>query len=123
MHEHSLVRSLLSQVHDHVAPHADCRVDEIRVEIGPLAGVEPLLVRSAFEQLVEASSARGARLVIDEVPLSAVCTECEEAFEVERFQFRCPACGSVQVRVTRGDEFRLVSITIEPALPLEKVKS
>jgi hydrogenase nickel incorporation protein HypA/HybF len=123
MHEQSLVRSLLSQVQNDVVPNASCRVDEVRVEIGPLAGVEPLLVQSAFEQLVESSSLRGARLVIDVVPLSAECTACAEEFDVERFRFRCPACGSPQVRVTRGDAFRLVSITIREGVPLQEVES
>jgi hydrogenase nickel incorporation protein HypA/HybF len=120
MHEQSLVRSLLSQVQDLAALHAGCCVDEIRVEIGPLAGVEPSLVQSAFEQLVETSSVCGARLVIDEVPLSAVCVACETSFDIERFQFVCPACGSRQVRVTQGDEFRLVSITLWEPVPVPR---
>lgn len=123
MHEQSLVRSLLGQVQDAITPHTDCRVDEIRVEIGPLAGVEPLLVESAFDLLAESSTLCGARLVIDEVPLSAECSACKEAFAVERYQFVCPACGSRRVRVTQGDEFRLVSITIEEPCPMQKVES
>ena len=123
MHEQSLVLSLLSQVQNCIAPYRGCCVDEIRVEIGPLTGVEPLLVQSAFEQLVETSSVRGARLVIEDVPLMAVCTACEKSFEVAEFHFACPACLSRQVRVTRGEEFRLVSITIQEAAAMSEVES
>lgn len=120
MHELSLVRSLLLQVETLVREHGGGRVGEIRLEIGPLSGVEPLLVQSAFAQLVESSAAAGAQLVIDEVPLGAVCSSCDRPFEVERFRFECPACASRQVRITRGDEFRLVSIVIREPQPVEE---
>ena len=51
MHEESLVRSLLHQVEDLAQQHHATEVEDIEVEIGPLSGVEPLLVREAFERL------------------------------------------------------------------------
>jgi hydrogenase nickel incorporation protein HypA/HybF len=119
VHEFSLVRSLLSQVRALVREHGGAEAEEVRVEIGPLAGVEPLLVESAFSQLVESSEMPHARVVIDQVPLEGLCTGCHAAFEIERFRFVCPQCGSGQVRVTRGDEFRLMSVTIRDVPAVE----
>jgi hypothetical protein len=51
MHEESLVRSLLHQVEDLARQHHATEVDDIEVEIGPLSGVESLLVQEAFERL------------------------------------------------------------------------
>ncbi len=110
MHEASLVRSLLNQVTDLARQHGGGSVTEIRVEIGPLAGVEPLLVRSAFEQLVCGTELDDATLVIDEVPLVARCETCGE-FAVDGFRFRCPGCDASRVTVVRGDEFRIASFT------------
>jgi len=110
MHEYSLVRSLLSQVAG-LLP-GESAVEEIRLEIGPLAGVEPLLVSTAFSQLIEGSPLEAARLSIIEVPLDAVCDACRHAFSVIAFHFQCPECGSSHVRVVRGDEVRLLEITI-----------
>lgn len=112
MHETSLVQSLLSQVAAVVADHADCRVETIRVEIGPLSGVEPLLIQSAFERLQVESSCREAELVIESVPLTCRCRDCEAEFELAGFRFQCPECGSSTVQVLRGDEFRLIDVTI-----------
>ncbi len=111
MHEQSLVKTLLEQVERIRRGHAAARISEVRVEVGPLSGVEPLLLASAFEQLAPGSTAAGARLVIDEVTLRAQCESCGCRFEVQDFFFRCPQCSG-NVRVTRGDAFLLVSVSL-----------
>ena len=113
MHETSLVRSLLRQVGELLVKHGGSCVETIRVEIGPLSGVERLLVESAFSQIVESTACRGADLVVEEIPLAAVCRECTAEFEVEQFRFLCPCCDSGRVRITGGDQFRLLDVTIE----------
>ncbi|HEV3021530.1 MAG TPA: hydrogenase maturation nickel metallochaperone HypA [Pirellulales bacterium] len=115
MHEASLVRTLIEQVDRLASEHAATAVDEVRVRIGPLSGVEPYLVAAAFERFAPA----GATLVIDEVPLTARCRGCGESFEVESFRFRCPRCDSADVEVIEGDGFMLESITIRRVEPLE----
>ena len=113
MHEFSLVRTWLQQVDRVVADHGGRAAVAVCVEVGPLSGVEPLLVKSAFEQLSDTSSARGATLSIDEVPLTAKCSACDSEFEVIDFRFACPACGSGETQTIRGDAFRLMSVTTE----------
>lgn len=112
MHEVSLVQLLLQQAREVAVAQGGLAIEEIRVEIGPLSGVEPLLVSSAFDRLVAESSLHGARLVIDEVSLEAHCHDCGTNFELQDFRFECPGCKSRRVHVVRGDEFRLVSITV-----------
>ena len=113
MHESSLVRTLLHQVNDLLIQHHGEAVEEIVIELGPLSGVEPLLVRSSFELLAPEYGMIGTRLVIQEVPLVAKCRACTSTFEVEGFKFRCIRCGSSDIQVIRGDEFRLVNIAIQ----------
>lgn len=111
MHEQSLVRNLLKQV-DEIRRQHDARcVTEVQVELGPLSGVEPLLLASAFELLKSDTSAASAMLVIDEVRLLAACEPCNNQFEISDFVFRCPTCEG-NVKVIRGDEFCLVSISV-----------
>ncbi len=112
MHELSLVRNLIKQVESIVAAEGGNAI-EIEVAIGPLSGVEPLLVQSAFEQLAPASQVGGARLRIDQPELRARCRECQQEFAVEGFLFQCPACQGRMVDVTSGDDFRLMGISVE----------
>lgn len=120
MHEGSLVQSLLDQVARLLAEHRGSAVEEIRVEIGPLSGVEPLLVRSAFDRLAPGTAADGARLTLEEVPLTARCKECRQEIEIRDFRFHCPLCGATHVEVIRGDAFRLLDVTITQDEPAEK---
>ncbi len=111
MHEQSLTKSLLRQVDEIRRRHGSPRVSEVRVEVGPLSGVEPLLLASAFEQLAPEGAAAGATLVIDEVALLARCKQCRHKFEVVDFVFRCPQCGG-NCQVTDGDTIQLVSVSL-----------
>lgn len=116
MHEHGLVRSLLKQVHSVAREHSHAIVRTVAVEIGPLAGVEPMLVRLAFDELVSESFDHPVQLDVTDVPLQAKCSGCRTEFEVNHFRFHCPLCGSADTVVTRGDEFRLTSVSVdEPA--------
>lgn len=112
MHEASLVRSLLRQVSDLLVAHDGESVESIRVEMGPLSGVERVLVEIAFTQQVNSTTCRGAKLLVEEVPLSAVCRDCGDQFDIDRFRFVCPACASSQVQVTGGEAFRLLDVDI-----------
>jgi hydrogenase nickel incorporation protein HypA/HybF len=112
MHELSLVDALCRQVIAAAAPVPTHDIRLIRVAAGPLSGVEPLLVQQAFETARCSWGLETCELHIDERPLLAVCRQCQAEFEVCNFVFRCAACGSGLVRVTQGDEFRLVSIDI-----------
>lgn len=112
MHELSLVRSLLRHV-DHVL--VENRVENattVEIGIGPLSGVEPELVRSAFERLTEPSNLKQTRLVITESLLVVKCLQCRSRSTLKNFVFRCDQCGSGRVQVVEGDEFRLLSVTV-----------
>ncbi len=112
MHEMSLVRSLLSHVEAIVQDHQAESVEEVCVEIGPLSGVEIELVKSAFAQLVGEASQANTAMTVREAPLVIHCRDCDRESELVDFVFRCLTCGSGRVRIVRGDEFRLVSVTL-----------
>ena len=113
MHEASLVRSLLQQVNDLLIEHDGQSVEAIRIEMGPLSGVERLLVEIAFEQQVDDTPCRGATLHVEEVPLSTICRNCNHEFNIERFRFVCPACDSNHVQITGGEEFGVLDMDVE----------
>lgn len=113
MHERSLVQSLIRQVESIVAEQGAAKATEIEVSIGPLSGVEPLLVQEAYELLSPDSQLAGARLVIHSSNLEVVCRHCDNRFVLESFRFRCPACQSGEIEITSGEDFRLLRITIE----------
>ncbi|MEQ9407427.1 MAG: hydrogenase maturation nickel metallochaperone HypA [Fuerstiella sp.] len=113
MHEESLVRSLLRQVESIAAENNAAAVTDIEVEIGPLSGVESLLVTAAFERLVADTACRGATLTIRQIGMAAACEDCGTEFGMVELLFCCPSCGASRIRILRGDEFRLMNIELE----------
>lgn len=112
MHERSLVEALLGQVAELARVEAARRVLEVRVRVGPLSGVEPLLFRSAFDDLATGAMFEGTRLAVVEVPLRAHCRTCNTRFDVADFRFRCTACGSRDVDTVDGDAVMIESVKL-----------
>lgn len=112
MHEASLVRTLLRQVAELVAAQGGERAVSVNVEVGPLAGVEPLLLQEAFEHLRRDTVASEAALEIEYVPLTLRCRKCGHPQETIELRFQCGRCQSQEVDVVGGDAVVLRSVTI-----------
>lgn len=113
MHERSLVKVLIEQVIDEARLRQLNGIHEIHVEIGEFAGVEPTLVELAFTEMALDYWNHPVQLVITVVPLTATCLACGHSCRIEQFVFRCSRCDSGNLRVTSGEEIRLVSLRAE----------
>jgi hydrogenase nickel incorporation protein HypA/HybF len=103
MHEHSLVRSLVGQVQEIARKHAAISIDEVVIAVGPLSGVEPLLLNSAFSRIASGELFAHVRFTIEETPLTIRCESCQLESELVNFVFICAHCGSVSTRVISGE--------------------
>ncbi len=113
MHEESLVRTLIQQVEELAVKHEAAQVENIEVEIGPLSGVERLLLESAFERLKSCSEFCGrSTLQIHQVELTAKCRECEQEFVMHNFRFVCSECHSSTVQILTGDSMLLRNLQL-----------
>ena len=113
MHEESLMRSLLRQVEELSQQHHASAVEEIEVEVGPLSGVEPLLLQDAFERLRDEFSWPKAELSVLQVGLDVVCKSCESESQLQDFRFVCHQCGSTSLQILGGDAFRLLNVRMQ----------
>jgi hydrogenase nickel incorporation protein HypA/HybF len=93
--------------------HGCQRVSEVRLSIGEFSGVEPALLRSAFDELVSGTPLQSAVLQLAEVSLEARCEVCGHQFAVERFAFECPECASRRVTIVRGEDLMIESLVME----------
>jgi len=117
MHERSLVRALLRQVQQIADGDSASRVVSIHVRIGEFCGVEPELLASAYSDLVAHTPLRGAALDLVRVPLEGICDLCGSRFRIERFNFQCDQCGSLNLTLQGGEEMLLESVTMEETEP------
>lgn len=111
MHEITLVRELFVQVRQVMVGNGIERIARMRIEVGPLAGVDPLLVEQAYFLLAQGTEFERTQLRVDQPALMAVCQDCKHEFEIKDFKFYCHACMSRSVQVISGDQVRLIDIT------------
>ncbi len=98
-------------------------MQRIVIEVGPLSGVEPHLLRTAFEVVCTGSCAAGAALVIEAAPVVVECLLCAAQSQTAPNRLVCGACGGYRTRVVAGDELRLrrVELRVAESEPLAAV--
>ena len=89
------------------------RILEIRMSIGALSGVEPLLLEKALDELTLGTPAAGARLIARFVPPRLICRDCGKESEGRRGLYVCPHCGSARIRLIGGSGYRLDDLLAE----------
>ena len=113
MHELSIAQSIVGLVEEQARFHGAAAVEEVELEIGRLAGLEPIALEFALESAVKGSLLEQARIVPRYIPGEGICTDCGATFPVDVGLSPCPACGSWWINITRGKELRIRSIVIE----------
>jgi len=119
VHELSVCRALLAQVVEIATDRGASAVSRITVEVGPLSGVEPGLLASAFEIVCAGSCAAGAILSIETTAITISCLICGAESQTAPNRLLCAACGGYRTRVVGGDELRLrgVELRVPEARP------
>jgi len=112
MHELSLCQDLIDQVTELARKHQARSVACVRVQIGQLAGVEPLLLESAFTIARTGTVAGQAEMITEVVSPRVVCNACGIESDVTPSCLLCLACGGNDTRLIRGDELILARVEL-----------
>lgn len=115
MHELSVCEGLLREVMRVAEAERARRVLSITLTVGPLAGVEPALLESAYPLASAGTLAADARLLIERTPLRVRCRDCGGESEVALSRLLCRACGGWRVELISGEELVLASMELERA--------
>lgn len=113
MHEMSICESILSVIEQQAVAQSFNKVNMVRLEIGPLAGVELQALRFSFDVVTRGGIADGAKLEVIELPVEGWCMPCARSVRVKERYNPCPECGSYQVQITGGDELRIKEMEVD----------
>lgn len=113
MHELSVCRSLISQVNDIALSQNAILVDKIHLRVGPLSGVVPDLLQSAFPFVSVNTVAAKAQLLIHSVPIEVECNVCHARTQASSNKLLCGQCGDWHTTLLSGDELILERIELE----------
>jgi hydrogenase nickel incorporation protein HypA/HybF len=119
VHELSVCQALLAQVAAIAASREGSVVARISVEVGPLAGIEPAQLASAFSILRSGGCAAQAELSIETTRVIIRCTSCGTQSQTRPNRLVCGGCGGFRILVLSGQELRLrrVELHAPAALP------
>lgn len=117
MHELSICQALIEQVADVARAHRAARVVSVTVRIGPLCGVEPALLSSAYPLASAGTVAADSKLVLERSELTIRCLECGTHSPAEPSRLLCGACGAWRVEVLCGEDLLLASVELEKEDP------
>jgi hydrogenase nickel incorporation protein HypA/HybF len=113
MHEFSLASEVINLVRHEAEKRMALTVNEITIEVGSLSGVEADAFESALKLLADDSSLQNAALNIQRVNGKGFCKSCSLEFEMKQRMDSCPVCHSFPSQINGGNEFRVISISIE----------
>ena len=113
MHELSVCLSLLQQVEAIAAARRASAVTRIELEVGPLSGVEPDLLRNAWPLAATGTLAEQAELHIDPGRLTVECLQCGGVTEAMPNRLLCGQCGDYRTRVTSGEDMTLLRLELD----------
>ena len=119
MHELSVAESLVEIACEKAEELGGVSVEALHVRLGPLAGVVKEALLFSFDLATEGTIVAGARLVVEDVPLTVRCPDCREDRIVEGPpRLRCPECGAATPEVVSGRELELRALEVsESAAP------
>jgi hydrogenase nickel incorporation protein HypA/HybF len=117
MHELAICQSVLRQVVDIAARGNSPQVTRITLRIGPLAGIEPDLVRLAFPIVASGTVCDGAAMEIETMPVQVRCTLCGAISGARPNRLLCASCNTWRVELMTGDEMLLAYVELLDAVP------
>lgn len=113
MHEYSIVQSLLTLCEENAKTNDIKKISAVEVKIGVLSGVEPELLKTAFDTFKEKTICEDAEFIMHLQPLKVRCFQCEKESELKQGEYSCPICQSTEVDVIDGEDMYLMRIVAE----------
>jgi len=107
MHELSVCLALLQQLESIAAERNAVAVEKIFLQLGPLSGIEPALLKNAYPMAAAGTVAEGAELVIEDCDIVVSCTQCHAEGPAKANRLLCPSCGDFRTNVISGDQMIL----------------
>ena len=113
MHELTVTENILKVALEYAVKENAAKVTDINLEIGQMSSIIDDSVQFYWDMIARDTICEHAQLNFQRIPAKFTCLACEKEYLLGPEPGPCPACGSYNVRLVSGDEFRLESIQIE----------
>jgi hydrogenase nickel incorporation protein HypA/HybF len=113
MHEASIALSVLEIAVDNCRKAGYNRIESIRLKIGRASGIMIDALLFAFNAVKAGTIAAEASVIIDEIPVSGLCSSCGKDFVTEeKYVLCCPECSSTSFNIKTGRELEIIDMEV-----------
>ena len=113
MHEYSIVQSILDSCEEYVKENEATKVTKVVVKIGVMSGVEPELLKRAFDTFKEKTKCDGAEFIMNIQSVVIMCKSCKKESILEKLEYKCPSCESVDLEIIDGEDMFLMQLELD----------
>lgn len=113
MHEYSIVQSLLDSCEENAIKSSAQKVTKVVVKIGVMSGVEPELLKTAFDTFKEKTLCEEAEFIINIQPVVIKCNKCLSESILKSIEYCCPKCKETDIDILDGEEMYLMQLELE----------
>ncbi|MEA1953853.1 MAG: hydrogenase maturation nickel metallochaperone HypA [Campylobacterota bacterium] len=113
MHEYSILQSLIESCEESAKQNGATKVTKVFVKIGVMSGVEPHLLKEAFETFKEQTICDGCEFVMDIQKVKIFCYDCNRVALLEKREYLCPNCKGGDLTVEDGEDMYLMRLELE----------
>ncbi|MEO0731371.1 MAG: hydrogenase maturation nickel metallochaperone HypA [Bacteroidota bacterium] len=119
MHEVSLIRTIATTLEQEFPQEELSRLTDIRLRVGLLSNVQPVLMQNAFGAVQEGEGKfPGARLHVEVLPVIVECEMCNHRSQIHNYKFVCDNCGHRTSNVIQGNELLIHQVEFADPEPV-----
>ena len=115
MHELAVTRNIVDVVVRNATGQGARRVVRVRLVVGKMRNFEREWVQKYFDRFAKDTSAEGAQLDIEYVPIVFYCDACGTTFPLEPgigMRMKGPGCGGDDYRMLTGGELMIQEMEV-----------
>ncbi|QOY52784.1 hydrogenase/urease nickel incorporation protein HypA [Candidatus Sulfurimonas marisnigri] len=113
MHEYSIVQSLLDSCDENAKANNATKVIKVVIKIGVMSGVEPELLKTAFDTFKEQTICEDAEFIINIQSVIVKCNSCLIESTLKKLEYTCPKCKSTELSILDGEDMYLMQLELE----------
>lgn len=113
MHEYSIVQSLIEQCEENAKANSTTKVTKVIVKIGVMSGVEPDLLKTAFDTFKDGTMCENCEYIQNIQQVVIRCHKCNKESTLEKNEYCCPKCQSIDLDIVDGEDLMLMQLELE----------
>ena len=113
MHELAIVEALLETIVPKAKENGAKKILEVNFHVGEMSGIVPSCIHEYFALASKGTIAENAKINLKTMPAMIRCNACGYQGAPDKENYCCPACQSLDFKLTGGREYYVESLIAE----------